>query len=89
MAADFKIFTHLNSENLHLKLIGDFDESSAWAVLNTLKRYGEFAKKIFIHTSALHHIEPAAREIFKSNFLEFKARRKTVISTGDHDIGLS
>jgi hypothetical protein len=34
MAANFKIFVHKNSENLHLKLIGDFGGNSACELLN-------------------------------------------------------
>jgi hypothetical protein len=89
MAANFRIFTHLNSENLHLKLVGDFDERSARAVLNALKAYGQLARKIFIHTSDLGQVDPAAREIFKSSFLDFKTGRNRVIRTGGHDIGIS
>jgi ABC-type transporter Mla MlaB component len=89
MAANFRIFTHLNSENLHLKLLGEFDEYSAWALLNALKTYGQLAKKVFIHTSDLSQVDPAARELFRSTFVGFKAGRNRVIRTGDQDIGLS
>jgi hypothetical protein len=89
MGASFRIFTHLNSENLHLKLVGDFDECSARAVLNAFKTYGEFAKKIFIHTSNLSQVDPAARELFRSTSVDIKAGRNSVIHTGDQDIGLS
>jgi len=39
MALNFKIICHKNSENLHLKLMGDFDGSSAYELINTLKKY--------------------------------------------------
>jgi len=41
MAARFRISIHRNSENLHLKLMGDFDGTSAHELLNVLKRCGE------------------------------------------------
>jgi hypothetical protein len=89
MAANFRIFTHLNSENLHVKLVGDFDKYSAWELLMALNAYGDYVKKIFIHTSDLCQIDPAAREVLRLSFRDFKAGRNSVIRTGDHDIGLS
>jgi hypothetical protein len=38
MASNFKILVHRNSENLHLKLTGDFDGTSAQKLLNALLR---------------------------------------------------
>lgn len=52
MAARFRISIHRNSENLHLKLMGDFDGTSAHELLNVLKRYSTRTARIFIHTRA-------------------------------------
>ena len=38
------------SDNLHLKLTGDFDGSSAYEPINLLKNYGGIVRRIFIHT---------------------------------------
>ena len=38
MASNFRILKHQNGDNLHLKLAGNFDGTSAWEVFNTLKK---------------------------------------------------
>ena len=38
MAKNHKIFVHRNSENIHMKLSGDFDGSLASELLNLLKK---------------------------------------------------
>ncbi len=35
MAANFRIAIHRNDDNLHLQVIGDFDGSSAWELINS------------------------------------------------------
>jgi hypothetical protein len=67
MAADFRILIHRNSDNLHLKLMGDFDGTSAHEVLNALKKNCRGASKVFIHTSCLKHIHPFGRNVFHNN----------------------
>ena len=83
MAANFKIFVHKNSENLHLKLIGDFDGSSACELLNVLKNNCIGASKVFIHTSCLKHIDPFDREIFHKNLESLNNRSISVLFTGE------
>jgi hypothetical protein len=38
MAENFQILVRRNSENLHLKLMGDFDGISAYELIDTLKK---------------------------------------------------
>jgi hypothetical protein len=38
MASNFRIFCHQNSDNLHLKLMGDFDGTSPYESLETLRK---------------------------------------------------
>ncbi|MBW2247672.1 MAG: peptidylprolyl isomerase, partial [Deltaproteobacteria bacterium] len=58
MALNFKIICHKNSENLHLKLMGDFDGSSAYELINTLKKYNGNAGKVFVDTCSLLSVHP-------------------------------
>ena len=67
MAADFRILIHRNSDNLHLKLMGDFDGRSAYEVLKALKKNCRGASKVFIHTSCLKHIHSFGRNVFHNN----------------------
>lgn len=71
MASNFKIYCHLNSENLHLKLMGDFDGSSAHELINTLAKYNGNTRRIFIHTCALSSVHPFGLNVFqKSNSIK-------------------
>lgn len=67
MASNFRISTHQNSDNLHLKLAGDFDGTSAWELLNILKKDCGRAAKIFVHCSCLKEIDPFGRDVFHNN----------------------
>ena len=78
MSANFRIALHRNSENLHLKLMGDFDGDSACELLNMLRKNSNNFRRVFIHTSSLKRVHPFGRHIFVSNlnsmskqFIEF------------------
>lgn len=82
MALNFKIIRHQNSENLHLKLIGDFDGTSADELINALRSSRGIHGKIFIHTSSLKSVHPFGADLFKR-----KCRcivRQHVILTGEY-----
>jgi hypothetical protein len=57
MASNFRIYCHQNRDNLHLKLIGDFDGSSAYELINLLKNYGGMLEEfLFIHAFFLQFV---------------------------------
>jgi hypothetical protein len=66
MASDFKIFTHRNSDNLHLNLNGHFDATAAQELFTFIKAHGDGACSIFIHTSNIKQIHPTSPDIFRS-----------------------
>ena len=68
MASNFRIFSHRNSDSLHLKLTSDFDGSSAHQLINTLKEQNGNVSKIFIHTCNLFSMDPFGLEVFQQNF---------------------
>ena len=84
MASNFKIMMHQNSESLHLKLMGDFDGSSAHELLNTIKGHGSGRNKIFIHTSGLRDVCPFGRAVFKNNFSSLNHLSTRFIFTGEN-----
>jgi anti-anti-sigma regulatory factor len=84
VAKNFKISIHRNEENLHLKLQGDFDGTSAHELLNTLKKYVSRTSKIFIHTSALKNIHPFGLDVFHSHLDLLKGRSATLVITGEY-----
>lgn len=84
MAPNFRISTHRNSDNLHVKLMGDFDGSSAWELLNVLKKNSWRVRKVFIHTSSLDNIYPFGRDIFCRNLSELKGYSVKLLFTGEN-----
>ncbi|MGB5157890.1 hypothetical protein [Desulfobacterium sp. N47] len=82
MAANFKIQVFRNSENVHLKLSGDFDGNSAYELINTINglRYND---KIFIHTSCLKQLNNFGIEVFHKNIPNLNVRPASCWFTGD------
>ena len=84
MSFDFKIDMHRNSDNLHLRLSGDFDSSSAEEVIHTLKRHCHRVSKIFIHTSCLRRVLAPETRSFFEHVVFLKKRKIDTVLTGDH-----
>ncbi|MBW1780502.1 MAG: hypothetical protein JRL30_07150 [Deltaproteobacteria bacterium] len=84
MAPDFRIFIHRNSDNLHLKLMGDFDGASAGELLNVLKKSATHVYKVIIHTGSLKNIYPFGRETFQENLRNWKVDRVQILFTGEN-----
>lgn len=84
MARNFRIIKHQNSDNLHLKLSGDFDGSSAWQLLNLMKKNSKGIHRVIIHTSCLKNIYPFGSETFRRNLSGLKGDLKRILITGDN-----
>lgn len=87
MASNFRIIRHQNSENLHLKLIGDFDGTSADELVNALDTSKGVQGKIFIHTSSLKSMNPFGAELFKRRCRHFV--RNHIIITGQYAVEMA
>ena len=83
MAPNFRISIHRNRRSLHLKLIGDFDGSSAHELLNTLKDHCNGASRIFIHKSSLKHIHGVGKAVFHNN-LDVSRQVAALLFTGEN-----
>ena len=83
MASNFRIFCHQNSDDLHLKLMGEFDGSSAYELIDTLKKYSGIAKKVFIHTCSLSSVHSFGMDVFQKNRAVKKISR-VLIFTGEY-----
>lgn len=81
MAKNFKIIKHQNNACLHLKLQGDFDGSSAFELINVLKKSIPVAE-IYIHAENLGTIHPFGSEVFEKNIFEFKGHSEKIFITG-------
>ena len=72
MAQNFKISIHRTIDNLYIRLMGDFDGSSAFELLNALQENLINANIILIDTYNLKKVYPFGREVFYYNFLKLK-----------------
>ena len=84
MAHNFKISTHQTTENLNINLLGDFDGSSAFELINLLKDNLNSAKRIFIDTNNLKKIYPFGREVFNRNFSKLRDHRIRIQFVGSN-----
>ena len=84
MAANFKIFSHRNGNDLHLKLIGDFDGSSAYELLNTMKEHCLGISRIFVHTSGLKEIHSFGLHMFHSHLCKQGIESISILFTGEN-----
>jgi hypothetical protein len=83
MASSFRIVMHENSENLHLRLVGDFDGSSACELLEVLKDRAHAVQKVFVHTSGLGEIHPFGQGIFEKRTSELRKELQKIYFTGN------
>ena len=84
MARNRKIFVHRNSENIHMKLVGDFDGSLASELLNVLKENCNAASKIFIHTSCLRTVHSFGQAVFHKNLNVINSQSTQLLFTGKY-----
>ena len=83
MATNFKIGTHRNDENLHLKLKGDFDGTSAHELLDVVRKSAARTSRIFIHTGSLRDIHPFGLTVFRSNLDVLRGQFAELVFTGE------
>lgn len=84
MSTNFRTSVHRNSENLRLRLMGDFDGISAHQLPGVLKRYSHRVSKIFIHTSCLRDIHPFGLKVFHNLLDVLKGRSIEFVFTGEN-----
>ncbi|MCJ7616307.1 MAG: hypothetical protein MUO43_07195 [Desulfobacterales bacterium] len=84
MARNRKIFVHRNSENIYMKLVGDFDGSLASELLNVLKENCNAASKIFVHTSCLRTVHSFGRDVFHKNLNAIDGKSTQLLFTGKY-----
>ena len=83
MASNFRIYVQRNSNDLHIKLEGDFDGTSACQLLDVMKENQRGVTKIFIDTSLLDYIYPFGRDVFHYNLKAVDVQRTSLLFTGD------
>lgn len=88
MASNFHMFSYHTRESLHLKLTGDFDGTSAFELLETLKKYGSLFYQIFIDTHDLNTVHPFGKEVFQKKLGTFRQKTNNVIFIGENGLML-
>ncbi len=82
MAKNFKIFVHRNDNNIHMKLFGEFDGSSAYELLDQIERRCKEPVTVFIHTNSLKKVIPFGSELLKSKLNDLNRKRIQIVFTG-------
>ena len=83
MASNFEIISHRNSDDIHLKLMGDFDASSAWQLFNLLKKDANGFHRIIIYTSCLNDIYPFGVHTFHQMLRDLRGYQIRLLFTGE------
>ena len=89
MASNFKIFVNKKNALLHVKLIGEFDGSSAFELINLLKEHCRKNGEIVIHTEDLFTIHPFGCQVFQKESHILHQKSAQIIFTGEHAIKLA
>lgn len=82
MASNFRIAIHRNADSVNLKLIGDFDGTSACELLNALKENCDGVARVFINTSGLKDVYPFGVDTFQNSLYLLKDRRFRLVFGG-------
>ena len=82
MAPNFKISMHRYSNNLHVKLSGDFDGSSAWELFNILEKNAQRVARIIIHCNHLREVEPFGKAVFENRVRSLRRNHAPLLFTG-------
>ena len=83
MTANFEIFEDKKSEILGLKLVGDFDGTSAYELIYAIKKLPKKILKISIQTDGLKHISPFGVDVFRKNMSPLDGRPRKIVFTGN------
>lgn len=83
MSDGFRVLVHRNSDTLHLRLEGDFDEEAAREVVFQIGANVNGAGRVFIHTNGLGRILPPGQETFHKGLPVFQRSRISFIFTGE------
>ena len=75
MAHNFRMNIHRRIDKLTIRLAGDFDGSSAWELINTIRENLNNFKFIQIDTGELKMVYPFGREVLRNYMFNAKNTR--------------
>lgn len=82
MTETFQIYPYRNSDNLHLRLMGVFDEEAALSLMEVLNENRTGVGKIFVHTAPLDQVRDSGVEMFRSKLGSLDRPGAEIIFTG-------
>jgi len=83
MAANFEISVDKKSEGFGVKLVGDFDATSAYELIYAIKKLSEDIVKISIHTDGLKNLSPFGLDVFHKSMSPLDYRSRKIVFTGN------
>ena len=89
MASNFGIAVDRNSDGFILKLVGDFDVTSAHELIYAIEKLPEDSVKLYIYTNGLKTIRPFGRDIFHMFMRSLNGQSTKIVSTGNSASQLS
>ena len=89
MASNFGIAIDKNSDGVGLKLVGDFDATSAYELIFAIKKVTPDTGKISIHTNGLKKIYPFGLEVFHKSMDSPNGQSTKIVFTGNRASKLS
>ena len=88
MASNFKLFLHETKDNIHMKICGDFDGTSAHELITAIQKHAHQSNQVFVHTEDLGNIYSFGREVFQNNLGVLKMQLNKVVFVGKHQDSL-
>jgi hypothetical protein len=88
MASNFKLFLHETKDNIHMKMCGDFDGTSAHELITAIQKHAQQSNQVFIHTEDLGNIYSFGREVFQKNLGILKKQSNKIVFVGKHQDSL-
>ena len=89
MASNFCIRHQRRKRDLHLKLSGDFDGSSAFELNHCLQNALKRDRRVIVHTEKLSSLPAFGREMFQKQFGTPSGKSMRVVFTGAYALEMA
>lgn len=89
MASNFQVFCDTNDTGTVMKLFGDFDATSAYELIELIKKRSDGASKVLLQTDGLKNIYPFGLHIFHHSLKIMNGQSARIVFTGHQACKLS
>ena len=84
MSEKFELFGYRTNDILHLKLLGEFDGSSACELVKKIKEDGPGTSKIIVDTTEVRSIHPFGRVVLQNRLGQVSRKLIGLTFKGKH-----